>query len=66
MVKTEDLADTNNDDAPICPSLMISMCCGAPPLGYLDEDAFGRCCGICSECKHHALFEKDLAEPANA
>lgn len=48
----------NEEVTPQCE--MISACCGAPPLGLLEDDAFGKTNGVCSECKQTAIFEKDL------
>jgi len=36
---------------------MISVCCGAPPLGEICDD-----CGICSQCRDHTTFEQEIEE----
>ena len=44
-------------------SSMISNCCGAPPLGELDNVPDG--CdptGICSRCRDHAGFEQECED----
>lgn len=51
--------DQDESETP-CECSMVSSCCGAPPLGGVDEDAFGHLHGICSECKQQASFEPDL------
>jgi hypothetical protein len=46
--------------------LMVSSCCGAPPLGSVDEDAFGQMHGVCSECKQESHFEKDTEDESRS
>ena len=53
--------DETENETP-APCLMVSRCCGAPPLGGVDEDAFGHLHGVCSECKQEANFEKDTED----
>ena len=50
----------NEEPTPQC--LMVSRCCGAPPLGSVEDDAFGHPHGVCSECKQQANFEKDTED----
>ena len=54
--------DAYRDDEYHCETHMISACCGAAPLGSVDEDAFGHSHGICSECKQQSNFEKDTED----
>lgn len=63
MSQMMDHDDMNNEETtPQCE--MISTCCGAPPLGLLEDDAFGKTNGVCSECKQTAIFEKDTSDEA--
>ena len=52
--------DNEEGTKPEC--LMVSSCCGASPLGTVDEDAYGHPHGVCSECKQEANFEKDTED----
>jgi hypothetical protein len=55
--------DVNAGDELACQCELISTCCGAPPLGELDnvpDDCPPT--GICSKCRDHAAFEKDLED----
>ena len=55
-MKEYELHDANdqNDEFYGGSSSMMSTCCGSPPWGEIVDD-----CGICSECKDHAMFEQD-------
>ena len=50
--------NTDDTDEVCINSSMISTCCGAMPIGYIDEHN----CGICSECHDHTIFEKDIED----
>jgi hypothetical protein len=52
----EDLSETP------CERSMVSYCCGVPPLGSVEEDAFGHLHGVCAECHREANFEKDTED----
>jgi len=41
---------------------LISNCCGAIPLGEVEEDCYGHLNGVCSKCKEHASFQKDTSD----
>ena len=63
MIDPDYCSKWDNEEAPVKPvCLMVSSCCGASPLGTIDEDAYGHPHGVCSECKQEANFEKDTED----
>lgn len=54
--------DPNYGDELAVNCSLISTCCGAHPLGEVQEDAYGHSIGICSECRDHADFEQDIED----
>jgi len=51
-----------NEEEIITQCLMVSSCCGAAPLGCLEENICGHMIGICSECHQETNFEKDTED----
>jgi hypothetical protein len=45
---------------------LVSDCCGAPPLGLVEEEKmytnYQHITGICSECLKQTTFEKDTSD----
>ena len=61
LAQMNQLDDPNYGDE-MCDGAYSSDCCGASPIGFVNEDSYGHMEGICSECHDHATFSIEAEE----